>query len=71
MKKTERTKKQLRIHNMAFKLTETEYRTVRRYLDKYRIKNKSRWCRETLLFHILRTLEEDYPTLFSENEMRR
>jgi hypothetical protein len=71
MKKVDETKKQLRIHHVAFKLNDTEYRAIQRYLDKYKITNKSRWCRETLLFHILRTLEEDYPTLFSENEMRR
>jgi hypothetical protein len=71
MKKVDKTKRQLRVHSVAFKLNDTEYRAVRRYLDKYKITNKSRWCRETLLLHILRTLEEDYPTLFSENEMRR
>lgn len=52
-------------------LNDDEYKTVLRYLDKYQIENKSRWYRETILSHILRTLEEDYPTLFSENEMRR
>ena len=26
---------------------------------------------ETILSHILKTLEEDYPTLFKETEMRR
>ena len=52
-------------------LNDDEYKTVQRYLDKYRIANKSRWYRETILSLIMRTLEEDYPTLFNENEMRR
>ena len=52
-------------------LNDDEYKTVQRYLDKYRIANKSRWYRETILSHIMRTLEEDYPTLFNENEMSR
>ena len=52
-------------------LNDDEYKTVQRYLDKYRIANKSRWYRETILSHIMRTLEEDYPTLFNENEMIR
>ena len=52
-------------------LTEEEQKAVDRYLAKYKIMNKSRWYRETILSHILKTLEEDYPTLFAENEMRR
>ncbi|CDE61556.1 putative uncharacterized protein [Parabacteroides sp. CAG:409] len=60
-----------RIHKITFMLNDDEYKTVQRYLDKYRIANKSRWYRETILSHIMRTLEEDYPTLFNENEMRR
>ena len=59
------------IHKITFMLNDDEYKTVQRYLDKYRIANKSRWYRETILSHIMRTLEEDYPTLFNENEMRR
>lgn len=56
---------------VVFMLNEEENRAIERYLKKYRISNKSRWFRETILSHILRTLEEDYPTLFNENEMRR
>lgn len=56
---------------VAFMLTADEQGAMDRYLDKYKIKNRSRWFRETLLGHILRVYEDDYPTLFSENEMRR
>ena len=56
---------------VVFMLNEEENRAIECYLKKYRISNKSRWFRETILSHILRTLEEDYPTLFNENEMRR
>ncbi|MDR1919820.1 MAG: hypothetical protein LBQ65_09280 [Tannerellaceae bacterium] len=70
MKKSSQTK-QLRIHRVTFNLTSDEYKTVTRYIGKYKITNKSRWYRETILLHILKTLEADYPTLFKENEMRR
>ncbi len=60
-----------RVHKIAFMLNDEEHKTVQRYLAKYKIVNKSRWYRETILMHIMRTLEEDYPTLFNENEMRR
>jgi hypothetical protein len=70
MKKGDKAK-QLRVHRIVFNLNSDEYRAVERYLDKYKISNKSRWYRETILCHILKILEEDYPTLFKENEMRR
>lgn len=60
-----------RVHKVTFMLNDDEHKAVNRYLSKYKIGNKSRWYRETILSHILKTLEEDYPTLFNENEMRR
>ncbi len=60
-----------RVHKVTFMLNEEEHKTICRYLKKYHIENKSRWYRETILTHVLRTLEEDYPTLFAESEMRR
>lgn len=52
-------------------LSDEEYSTVCGYLEKYKISNRARWYRETILSHVLKTLEKDYPTLFVENEMRR
>ncbi|MCD7850720.1 MAG: hypothetical protein LUH63_13890 [Parabacteroides sp.] len=52
-------------------LNDDEQKAVERYLARYKIINKSRWYRETILSHTLKTLEENYPTLFNENEMRR
>ena len=60
-----------RVHKVTFMLNDAEQKAVERYLARYKIINKSRWYRETILSHILKTLEEDYPTLFNENEMRR
>ncbi len=56
---------------MACYMTEGEMRIVERHLAKYKISNKGRWMRETLLAFIYRTMENDYPTLFNESEMRR
>ncbi len=52
-------------------MSEDELRLVDRYLAKYRITNKSRWFRETILRFIYKNMEEDYPTLFGEHDMRR
>jgi hypothetical protein len=62
---------QPRVHKVTFMLNDDEYNMIERYLGKYKIENKSRWYRETILSHVLRTLEEDHPTLFKEIEMRR
>lgn len=60
-----------RIKKAEFMLNEEEYKLVSFYLNKYKISNRSRWFRETIMSHILKTLDKDYPTLFDENEMRR
>ncbi len=60
-----------RQQRMTCMLSEDEEKIIDRYLEKYKITNKSRWVRETLLAFILRSMEEDYPTLFNEHDMRR
>jgi len=60
-----------RIHKVTFMLNDEEQKAVARYLQRYNISNKSRWYRETVMSHVLKMMEEDYPTLFKENEMRR
>lgn len=52
-------------------LNEKEYALICTYIKKYNIDNRSRWLRETVIAHILKNLDKDYPTLFAENEMRR
>mgnify|MGYP000911946922 CR=1 FL=1 len=52
-------------------LNEQEYEFIENHLKRYKIKNKSRWLRETLLLAIYKEMEENYPTLFDEHEMRR
>lgn len=56
---------------LSFTMNEKEYNAVSRYLDKYRISDRNRWLRETILYHVLQKMEENHPTLFNENEMRR
>lgn len=52
-------------------MSEEEMRIVDRYLEKYKIANRSRWMRETILMFIYKNMEQDYPTLFGEHDMRR
>lgn len=52
-------------------VSDEEMRIIDGYLKKYKISNKSRWMRQTLLISIHQTMMEDYPTLFNEHDMRR
>lgn len=56
---------------MTCLMSEDERQIVDRYLEKYKITNKSRWLRETILMFVYKKMEEDYPTLFGEHDMRR
>lgn len=56
---------------LNFSLNEEEYALICSYIKKYKIANRSRWCREAIISHVLKNLDQDYPTLFGENEMRR
>lgn len=64
----EEPKRQVR---MTCLISEEEQKIIDRYLEKYKITNKSRWFRETILMFVYKKLEEDYPTLFGEHDMRR
>lgn len=56
---------------MTCLLNEDEQKILDRYLQKYKISNKSRWIRETILTFVHKKMEDDYPTLFGEHDMRR
>lgn len=52
-------------------LTDEEMLFIENYLRKNGVSNRSRWMRETLISFILRDLDDNYPLLFDEHEMRR
>ena len=60
-----------RERRMVCLMSEDEMRIVDPYLKKYKISNKARWLRETVLTFIRQKTDEDHPTLFNEHDMRR
>jgi hypothetical protein len=54
----------LRVHKHLFVLNDLENKALERYLRTYRVRNKSKFIRETLMSVILRRFDEDAPTLF-------
>lgn len=71
MKPKQKLTAAVRTKQANFSLSDEECNLISLYIKKYKISNKSRWLRETVLAHVLKNLELDYPTLFGENEMRR
>jgi len=63
--KEERLKRNNRLTLM---LNSREMRALNIYCQRYRIKNKSRFLRETIMNSILKRFDEDMPSLFEVNE---
>ncbi len=55
-----------RQHRYVFTLNDSENKALNRYLAKYKIRNKSKLIRETLMIEVIRRLEQDSPTLFDD-----
>lgn len=49
-------------------LNSREMRAVNIYCQRYRIRNKSRFLRETIMNAILRRFDEEMPSLFEDRE---
>lgn len=63
---------QIRDKRLTLMVSEEELNRINGYLEKYKITNRSNWMRTTLLSQIGTVLvDRDYPTLFSEHEMRK
>ncbi len=63
--KEERLKRNNRLTLM---LNSREMRALNIYCQRYRVSNKSRFLRETIMNAILRRFDEDMPSLFEETE---
>jgi hypothetical protein len=49
-------------------LNHRELRALGIYCNRYRVKNKSEFVRETIMRAILKRFEEEHPSLWEENE---
>ena len=56
--------KLVRTHRISFLLNDKELDAVNRYVSRYKVQNKSKFYRETLIRAILKQFDEDAPTLF-------
>lgn len=62
--------KMVRRNRVVISLNDKEMAVLNRFYGKYKITNKTKWLRETIILTVLKKFESDAPTLFSEEEMR-
>ena len=61
----------IRKNIVSISLNDSEYNVLQKYCTKYKITNRARFIRESMLRIVITQMCEDYPTLFREEEMRR
>lgn len=57
-----------RTNRLSLMLNHREMRALGIYCNRYRVKNKSGFLRETIMKAILKRFEEEHPSLWEENE---
>lgn len=67
---TSKKKPLVRDHKVIFALNEPEFKLLEKYCTQYKISNRSRFIRESLMKNVMSRMVNDYPKLFDENEMR-
>lgn len=55
-----------RAYRKSMLLNFYEMQAINKYCKKYKIENKSRFMRETIISEILKKMTDDYPTLWEQ-----
>ncbi len=66
-KKTDKVpdrKKLVRNQRISIALNDAEMRALQRFFKQYKITNKAKFCRETIMLEVLKRFEADAPSLF-------
>ena len=58
-----------RTNKLSIMLNDREMRALAIYCNRYRIKNKSEFLRETIMKAILKRFEEEHPSLWEEPDV--
>ena len=58
-----------RINKKSVLFNNRELSAIEYYCKKYKVTNRSKFMRETILTHILKTFDEDHPTLFDNQQL--
>ena len=54
-------------HSIRFNTRELS--AINQYCEKFKVKNKSKFMREAIITEVLRKFDENYPTLWDDQQM--
>jgi len=66
MSKLKDKKEKKRKYPVTAMLNDKEFAAMQKYCQKYKVKNRSKFIRETIFSSIIQEYERDYPTLFDK-----
>jgi hypothetical protein len=56
----------IRKHRQTFMLNDLEFQALNKFLKKYKLGNRAKFLRETVMSAVIKKFEEDYPRLFAD-----
>ena len=68
LKEIQDTEKLKRNNNVQILFNDLEMEALNKYFKKYKVSNRSKFIRETVIKSVLQKFEEDYPSLFEAEE---
>jgi hypothetical protein len=71
VKTRNKNQKLLRKHKLSFLFNEMEQSALENYCKKYKVANRSKFMRETIVTAILTQFDKDYPSLFDDLEAQK
>jgi hypothetical protein len=71
VKTKNKNQKLLRKHKLTFLFNELEQNALENYCKKYKVDNRSKFMRETIVTAILKQFDKDYPSLFDELDAQK
>jgi hypothetical protein len=71
MKRRKAKEMSLRRENpQTIRFNTRELSAINQYCEKFKIRNKAKFMREAIISEVLRKFDENYPTLWDEQQMR-
>ncbi len=70
MKRKMKNERLRRVNRQQIMFNEREMNAINHYCKKFKVGNKSKFMREAIITEILRKFEDNYPTLWEDNQLR-
>lgn len=70
MKRKVKDLKLRRVNRQQIMFNEREMNAINHFCEKFKVDNKSKFMREAIITEILRKFDDNYPTLWEDNQLR-